>query len=183
MTPNPADPRQGAGPGNTLSIVLSQAELRNTAMKVGGNVLSDVLSLGVAYSAARSRVGDAEEGGAGSGGVRGLTNLWFSRSAAASSGGVNTHTRRALGGLFTPHTGSDGGDRGPGTPTTPVFTIASLHGTRASASKGSTRYHITVLDLALLSSPSSPFSLASTLFPAGVTKCRILFRPIQTIHL
>jgi WD40 repeat protein len=103
-------------------------------------MLSGVLSLGgMAYSAARSRVGDAD--------------LWFSRSAPASSGGgANAHARRASVGSFTPHGSGGGGGGGE-----PVFTVAPPHEvSSASGSKVSAGYHITILDLAPLLSPPPP---------------------------
>ena len=115
ITPDPAVPTHTPVKGrdqathSTSSYLKLNSGTRHESR--GKRVVWGVIARGVAYSAAPSRVGDAGEGGAGSGGVRGLTNLWFSRSAPASIGGVNTHTRASVG-SFTPHTGGGGGRAG-----------------------------------------------------------------------
>jgi WD40 repeat protein len=108
---------------------------------------------GMAYSAAKSRVGPgyADQGGVvPSSSTSGLSNLFFSRSAPAASG--SSHARRASLTSFT----HGGGFTPQGSPSTsePVFTIARPGG--GSPAKVSPGYHVMIVDLApLLSSPSS----------------------------
>ncbi|RDB23101.1 hypothetical protein Hypma_009950 [Hypsizygus marmoreus] len=85
----------GAGPRNTMGLLMgsgvvglpsTQAELGTAALRVGGSVLSGMRTLGgLAFSAARSRVGGAGGGGEGStsgrGGGGSGVGRFFSRSA------------------------------------------------------------------------------------------------------
>ena len=74
-----------------------QAELGNVALKVGGTVLNDMKFLGgMVYSAAKSRMshGYTDHGGtpvvpvpSSSSSTGGLRDMFFSRSAPATSGG------------------------------------------------------------------------------------------------
>ncbi|KIM76709.1 hypothetical protein PILCRDRAFT_12585 [Piloderma croceum F 1598] len=83
-------------PSGTFSI--SQADFGDAAMTFGGTVLSGIKSLGgMAYSAAKARVGPAGYHPSDQGAVRpsssagGFSNLFFSRSISTDS----DHTRRA----------------------------------------------------------------------------------------
>ncbi|KAF9463475.1 hypothetical protein BDZ94DRAFT_1258923 [Collybia nuda] len=80
----PGNRPSGGGPSvvGGLGLPTTQAELGNAALRVGGSVLSGMRTLGgLAVSAARSRVSGADPNPGG--GVGGLTNRFFSRSAPA----------------------------------------------------------------------------------------------------
>ena len=148
-SPSATQPRtHSRPPSGTFGI--AQAELGHAALKVGGTVLSGMKSLGgMAYSAAKSRVGHDQGGGGAAAALLpgsspsasgGLTNLFFSRSAPATSGGSH-HARRASLSSNTPQM-----------PSEPVFT--ATHGVSPHPPKlSSSDSHITIIDLGPLLSP------------------------------
>lgn len=126
-------------PSSTLGI--SHAAAR----KVGGTVLSGVKSLGgIAYSAAaeyaKSRAGAGDQSRVAQGQssvMSGVSNLFFSRSAPAASGGHSDSTE-----VTSPPSG--------------LFPGAQDRQEEADSSTLSSGYHITVLDLGSLLAGDSP---------------------------
>lgn len=129
---------------------MSQAELSHTALKVGGSVLSGMRSIGeLAYSAAKIRVAPSEhmQNDMKSSDASGLSNLFFSKSAPASSSSSREH-RAPVSSIiheYHPH------DVHP--PSDPLL----AHGPSSSKS-----FYVTILDMATLLNPrfSKPVVIA-----------------------
>lgn len=146
--------RSPTGTGS-LGFGMTQTELGSTALKVGGNVLSGMKTLGgLAYSAAKARAGLAEPGatpkGASIPSMGALTNRFFSRSAPAAGAHERCYSTTSMSGNNVDNsTGLSLPDHA--SPVIPRTT---------SPSKSETGYYITILDLAPLTKLSRPITIA-----------------------
>ncbi|KAF8829925.1 hypothetical protein HHX47_DHR2000266 [Lentinula edodes] len=148
---------------------ISQADVGNAALKVGGSVLSGMKTLGgLAYKSAVAAATDSgpysrmnrqgSKGGAAiGGGVGGLANRFFSRSAPAATSSTEDQDRRystspagstGIDGYEVGKTISIGQANAPGSnrqPSAPPRTLPIIEN----------GYHVTVLDLAHLTSDTT----------------------------
>ncbi|KAJ3919551.1 hypothetical protein F5877DRAFT_40033 [Lentinula edodes] len=148
---------------------ISQADVGNAALKVGGSVLSGMKTLGgLAYKSAVAAATDSgpysrmnrqgSKGGAAiGGGVGGLANRFFSRSAPAATSSTEDQDRRystsptgttGIDGYEVGKTISVGQANAPGSnlrPSAPPRTLPIIEN----------GYHVTVLDLAHLTSDTT----------------------------
>lgn len=160
---SPSHPSPRARPiSGTLGVNITQADIGNAALKVGGSVLSGMKALGgIAYSAAKARVAPTSPVDQNSVQEKGGLSNIFARNAPAAS------TRR----ISVPGSGNstEGGEHQ--SPPEPVF-----------AQEGSpprSGYYVTVLDLASLLAQSA----RGTLKPIPVAEFVASRRyPISDIH-
>ncbi|THH09407.1 hypothetical protein EW146_g8694 [Bondarzewia mesenterica] len=160
-TPSSTQPRARTPARGDSASGFAQADIGNMALRVGGNVLSGLWSLGeVAYSAARTRVsGDRQVQhpvSPTSGPTSGITGMFFSRSApTASHSRERRYSQASSGGVSDTGAGRpviDLNDEPQSVPSCNVPHSAPL----ISPSDKAKGFFVTILDLSqLLPSPSS----------------------------
>ncbi|KAI0915567.1 hypothetical protein AcV5_003752 [Taiwanofungus camphoratus] len=136
-------------------ISMSQADIANAAIKLGGSVLSGMKSLGgMAISAARAGVtaaaaGDVTSSSKAGPGSHGFTSMFFSRSAPATSGG-EIENRSSM---------SSPGGRERQSLASHTENEAHLNAVAPSTTLSTAGYSVTVVDLrSLLSRSTYPSS-------------------------